>query len=92
MMVFFVILKGLLAEAIGQKGMKSTATGNLPRNFCREAAQALWGKEKYRDKTKHAGINTETDFFDLHTMRLTSSIARLIRKYRNRFVLTKKFL
>jgi hypothetical protein len=83
-------LFSLLAEAIGQKGVKSTATGNLPRNLCREAAQAFWGQEKYRDRTKYGGINTETDFFELHTMRLTATIAGLIRKYRSRFVLTKK--
>ena len=85
-----ITLFSLLAEAIGQKGVKSTATGNLPRNFCREAAQALWGQEKYRDKTKYGGINTETDFSELHSIRLTATIAGLIRKYRSRFVLTKK--
>ena len=27
-------LFNLLAEAIGEKGLKATANGNLPRNFC----------------------------------------------------------
>ena len=85
-----ITLFSLLAEAIGQKGVKSTATGNLPRNLCREAAQMLWGQEKYRDRTEFGGINTETDFSELHTIRLTSTIAGLIRKYQSRFVLTKK--
>jgi hypothetical protein len=85
-----ITLFSLLTEAIGQKGLKSTATGNLPQNFCREAAQTLWGQEKYRDRTKYAGINTETDFFELHIIRITATIAGLIRKYRSRFVLTKK--
>ena len=85
-----ITLFSLLAEAIGQKGVKSTATGNLPRNFCREAAQALWGQEKYRDRTEFGGINTETDFSELHAIRLTATLAGLIRKYRSRFVLTKK--
>jgi len=80
----------LLAEAIGPKGVKSTATGNLPRNVCREAALAFWGEEKYRERTKYGGINTETDFFDLHVMRLTCTISGLIRKYRGTFALTKK--
>jgi hypothetical protein len=85
-----ITLFSLLAEAIGQKGVKSTARGNLPRNFCREAAQALWGQEKYQERTEFGGINTETDFSELHTIRLTAAIAGLIRKYRSRFVLTKK--
>jgi hypothetical protein len=83
-------LFSLLVEAIGPKGVKSTATGNLPRNFCREAAQVLWGQEKYRDRTEFGGINTETDFSELHTIRLTATLAGLIRKYQSRFVLTKK--
>ena len=83
-------LFSLLAESIGPKGMKSTVRGNLPRNFCREAAQVLWGQEKYRERTQFGGINTETDFSELHTIRLTATLAGLIRKYRSRFVLTKK--
>jgi hypothetical protein len=86
-----IALFSLLAEGIGQQGVKSTVTGNLPRNLCREAAQTFWGEEKYRDRTECGGINTETDFFELHAIRLTAAIAGLIRKYRNRFVLTKKY-
>ncbi|MHB8057556.1 MAG: SEC-C metal-binding domain-containing protein [Desulfuromonadaceae bacterium] len=37
----------LLVDAIGADGLKTTATGNLPRNFCREAARAYWGEEEY---------------------------------------------
>ncbi len=50
----------------------------------------LWGQEKYRDRTEFGGINTETDFSELHTIRLTATLAGLIRKYQSRFVLTKK--
>jgi hypothetical protein len=83
-------LFNLLKEGIGEKGMKLTATGNLPRNFCREAAQIFWGQEKYQERTQYSGINTEPDFFELHVVRLTATMAGLIRKYRSRFVLTKK--
>jgi hypothetical protein len=55
-------LFGLLAEAVGEKGLKATATGNLPRNVCREAALSYWGDETYRENTRYAGINKEDDF------------------------------
>jgi hypothetical protein len=36
-----VRLFSLLIDAIGEKGLKTTATGNLPREFCRESARAF---------------------------------------------------
>src|SRR4030067_309481 len=41
-------LFGLLAEAIGEQGLKANAHGNLLRNVCREAASAYWGGEAIR--------------------------------------------
>jgi len=38
----------LLVDAIGEQGLKATATGNLPRNFCRESALASPGEEEYQ--------------------------------------------
>jgi hypothetical protein len=81
-------LFSLLAAAIGTDGLKTTAKGNLPRHFCQEAAQAYW--EAYPDKALLGGINTEPDFFDLHTVRIVAGMAGLIRKYKDRFILTKK--
>ena len=60
----------LLAERIGEKGVKPTATGNLPRNLCREVAQVYMGETGYLEYTRHGGINKETDFYDLHITRL----------------------
>jgi len=80
----------LLQEAIGPKGMKPTATGNLPRKFCREAALAYWGEEGYRDKTRYGNINKENDFSDLHATRMVAELAGLIRKYKGRFILSRK--
>ena len=70
----------LLVEAIGEKGLKPTATGNLPRNFCREAALTYWGEETYRERTRFGGINKEEDFPDLNTTRHIAEMAGLIRK------------
>jgi len=83
-------LFGLLAEAVGEKGLKATATGNLPRNVCREAALSYWGDETYRENTRYAGINKEDDFSHLHVARLIAELAGLIKKYRGRFILSRE--
>jgi hypothetical protein len=84
-----VTLFELLTDAIGEQGLKPTAKGNLPRNFCREAAQTYLGKQKYREKTRYGGINREEDFDDLHVTRLVAELAGLIRKYKGRFILSR---
>jgi hypothetical protein len=80
----------LLAEAIGDNGLKPTATGNLPRNFCREAALTFWGEEEYREQTRFGGINTELDFGELHVTRLVAELAGLVRKYDGKFILGRE--
>ncbi|NOQ52929.1 MAG: hypothetical protein GQ578_12040 [Desulfuromonadaceae bacterium] len=82
-------LFGLLVEAIGEQGLKPTANGNLPRNFCREAALSYWGEEVHRERIRHSNINKEEDFFDLHVTRLVAELAGLIRKYRGKFILSR---
>ena len=82
-------LFGMLTDAIGEKGLKPTAKGNLPRNFCREAALAYWGEEVYRENTRFGGINSEEDFPDLQITRLTAELAGFIRKYKGRFILSR---
>jgi hypothetical protein len=82
-------LFGMLVEAIGEKGLKPTAKGNLPQKFCREAAIGYWGEEIYRENTRFGGINREEDFLDLHITRLTLELAGLIRKYKGRFILSR---
>jgi hypothetical protein len=79
----------LLTDTIGEQGLKPTAKGNLPRNFCREAALLYWGEQRYQDKTRYGGINREEDFDDLHVTRLVAELAGLIRKYKGRFILSR---
>jgi len=79
----------LLVEAIGEKGLKPTAKGNLPQKFCREAALSYWGEETLRENTRFGGINREEDFIDLHVTRLVAELAGLIRKYKGRFILSR---
>ncbi len=82
-------LLDLLLAAIGAEGLKPTATGNLPRNLCRDIALAFYGEEEYREITKYGGINTEPDFPELHVTRLVAELAGFIRKYRGKFILGK---
>jgi hypothetical protein len=79
----------LLAEAVGEQGLKPTAKGNLPRHFCREAALAYFGEEACRERTRYGNINKEEDFFDLHVTRLVAEAAGLMRKYKGRFILSR---
>lgn len=82
-------LFSLLVEAIGEQGLKPTAKGNLPRQFCRDTALAYWGEQKYQEKTRFGGINREIDFSDLHVTRLVAELAGLIRTYKGKFILSR---
>ncbi len=82
----------LLVEAIGEDGLKPTAKGNLPRQFCREAALSYWGEERLQERTYFNKVNKEDDFFDLHVTRLVAEMAGLIRKYRGKFILSRECL
>ena len=82
-------LFNLLVEAIGEQGLKPTAKGNLPRQFCRESALTYWGEETYQERTRYGGINKEDNFSDLHITRLVAEQAGLIRKYKERFILSR---
>jgi hypothetical protein len=79
-----------LVEAIGEKGLKATARGNLPLKFCKALAQQI--RQHFPDPNSFyiGGIRSETDFSELYCTRLVAELAGLIRKYRGHFVLTKK--
>lgn len=83
-------LFNLLVEAIGENGLKPTANGNLPRNFCREAVQVYWDAETYKERSRFGQIRKEEDFFELHVARVVAELAGLIRKYKGRFILSRK--
>ena len=84
-------LFNLLAEAIGEEGVKTTAKGNLSQKLCRETALAYLGEEGVQEYTRYRGINKEEDFRELHIVRLVAGLAGLLRKYKGSFVLTRKF-
>jgi hypothetical protein len=46
----------LLVDGLGEKGLTATATGNLPRNFCRQLSQAYLGEEEYQRWWRHTAF------------------------------------
>ena len=85
-----VTLFNLLVEAIGEKGLKPTVTGNLPRGFCRQTARTYYGEEKYQKRSRFGEIRTETEFYDLHVTRIVAELAGLLRKYKGKFILGRE--
>ena len=85
-----LILFAMLVTAIGPDGLKTTATGNLPRNFCREAARAFLGDEEYQRWSRHGELKSEPEFGELHVTRLVAELAGLIRKFKGKFILSKE--
>ena len=83
-------LVSLLADQCGGDGLKATAKGYLPARFCRDAAIASLGKEGYKELNFGSEVRKELDFRELHVVRLAAQMAGLIRKYRGRFLRTKK--
>jgi len=83
-------LFNLLTDAIGDGGLKMTATGNLPRNFCREAAKVFWGEKEYVQWSRHGELRSEDQFAELNTARLVAGLAGLIRKYKGKFIIGKE--
>lgn len=77
----------LLVDGVGEKGLKPTATGNLPRDFCRQTARLYWGEERYLEISRRGELRSETAFFDLHVTRLVVELAGLLRKYKGKFIL-----
>ena len=83
-------LFNLLTAAIDDNGLKMTSTGNLPRNFCREAAKAFWGEEEYAHWSRYGEIRSEDEFSELNVTRLVAGLAGLVRKYKGKFIIGRE--
>lgn len=85
-----MVLFNTMAEAIGEAGVKTTAKGNLPRALCHSAYNAYPGVVTNDPMADLISVNREDDFQALHVTRLVARMAGLIRKYKGRFLLTRK--
>lgn len=87
-----MVLFNALAAAIGEHGLRATAKGNLPRAFCQLAHREylrVVGSDPAMDLIQ-ARVNREADFQYLHVTRLVAERAGLVRKYKSRFLLTRR--
>jgi len=85
-----MILFDALADAIGENGLRTTAKGNLPRAFCQQVHRQYPGVDRHDPYAYLGSVNREDAFYDLHVARLVAQLAGLIRKYKGRFLLTRK--
>jgi len=83
----------LIADALGEDGVRATQKGNLPRALCRDAAMRAhddpdFGPHSYLPKPHE--VRGEDDLFPLHRARVIARDAGLVRLYRQRWTLTRR--
>src|SRR5699024_10058802 len=79
-----------LIEEIGEKGIKPTAKGNLPRALCRGLAEAYQSDFRQDDDVWRSPVSTETDFIELHIAHVVARLAGFVRKYKGRIIGSQK--
>jgi hypothetical protein len=79
-----------IADACGERGVRATGTGRLPRSLCRDAF------ERYREAGYPTGylrsardVHSEVDFHPLYETRVTARRAGLLRLTHGRWHLTR---
>ncbi len=82
------LLLELLAEAIGEKGIKLTPKGNLPRKLVAAAVEAIDAAGLERE-WRPGSIRNEEDLDELHTIKLVAELGRFTRKQQGRLLLTR---
>jgi len=82
----FLFLYQKLSDYLVGQGAKATTKGNLPLKICKDIYAQYNNPFQFLDMN----IRTETDFGDLHVVRLIAEIAGLIKKQKGVFTLTKK--
>jgi hypothetical protein len=84
----------LIAGALGEKGVRATQKGNLPRGLCRDALRVAQGDPEvygpFRFEPEPGTLRGEEDAFELHEARVVAREAGLLRLYRGRWTLTKR--
>ena len=73
-----------LAAGIGKDGVKATSRGNLPIQLCRD----ILANTPEDLLMRPPRIRTETEFDELHTMRIVGELAGLIAQSKTHFTLT----
>lgn len=89
---FLKLLLMLLVEIGNEhKGLKATAKGNLPRALCRRIDEQFYSEEARKSLLRELHpVMKEEDFWELHVVRVVAEMAGFIKKYKNRFILTRR--
>lgn len=81
----------LLAPAAAEEGLALTATGNLTRRIVAAMTSAMtWPGYDVQEVLRFCKVVNEPDVVPLHFLRLLLQEARLLRKSKDRLVLTKR--
>jgi len=88
----FVRLFILLLNGIHEAGgLKATAKGYLPRDFCREIEKRYYSEEGWKLLGRERfPLLKEVEFLHLHKVRVLASMAGYIGNYKKRFVLRER--
>lgn len=87
---FFLATRKFLLAILEGGGVKTTATGNLPRKFVAEMMDVFLDAEYKEDVLRVNKVVNETDVFPLHISRIVCGVSGLIGKSKGRFVVRKK--
>lgn len=74
-----------IVDGIGEQGLKATAKGNLPRQFCIDALDEHASFTRNYPFAEFTTLRSETDYPDLHHARLVAEFAGLIEVHKGRF-------
>ena len=69
-----------LLDSIPEQGVKVTDKGNLPRQLCWDVAAAYWSPRFLEWRQETSPICSETDFMELHAVRLVAEMAGFLEK------------
>lgn len=83
-------LLNLIAESLGEQGLKATAKGNLPRAAARSIAKSYLSPELHQRLTSLGEFTSEEDVPFLKTLRLIAMKTGYIRKYKGKLNVTGK--
>jgi hypothetical protein len=82
-------VRSFLTSLADEGSVRATALGNLPRAFVRLMSQRLRYPDGFREEYLSGRLNEE-DLWTLHTARVLCDLARLIKRRKGAFSLTRR--
>ena len=79
-----------LLDLMGESGIPSTAKGNLSRAFVLAMNERMRFSRHDGEWRPYIKVHKEDDVWPLHVLRVVLTVGGVIRKYRGRFLVTKR--